>query len=282
MTRYQVFISYRRDGGEDLAGRISDKLTGLGYQVFYDVESMRSGTFNTQIYEAIEGCEDVLLVLPPHGLDRCKDPDDWVRLEIEHSIRCNKNVIPIMMRGFDFPAELPPSIDVIRTFEGVKAVPEYFNAFIQRIETLLKSRVSNEKPAGDVDTDLSSGVRFLNYGLYPQAIACLEKAMQAELSNPDVYFYAAAALLGGKRPFLADRASIKKAEEYLNVAIAIGGKALYPYLLAYIRYDYHEKKMLRSIPDHRTLLDTARGLGLTTVESDALFRLLRTEKPAEF
>ncbi|MBQ2750106.1 MAG: toll/interleukin-1 receptor domain-containing protein [Clostridia bacterium] len=42
MKKYQIFISYRRDGGADLAGRISDRLTALGYSVFLDVESMRS------------------------------------------------------------------------------------------------------------------------------------------------------------------------------------------------------------------------------------------------
>lgn len=65
MENYQVFISYRRDGGESLTGRIADRLSSLGYCVFYDVESIRSGTFNAQIFEAIDNCQDVLLILPP-------------------------------------------------------------------------------------------------------------------------------------------------------------------------------------------------------------------------
>lgn len=283
MTRYQIFISYRRDGGEDLAGRISDKLTGLGYQVFYDVESMRSGKFNTQIYAAIEGCEDVLLILPPRGLDRCKDPNDWVRLEIEHAIRCGKNIIPVMMRGFEFPADLPDSIASVQTYEGVKAVPEYFNAVIDRVEVLLNSQRPQSRPAApSADSTLTAAIRFLNYGMYPQATAGITQAMQTDVSNPDVYFYAAVALLGGKRPFLVDRASIKRAEEYLNVAISIGEKPLYSLLLAYIKLDYYEKKMLRSVPDHRSLLAEARKRGITAAETEQLFKLLRTERPVGF
>lgn len=283
MTEYQIFISYRRDGGEDLAGRISDKLKGLGYQVFYDVESMRSGTFNTQIYAAIEACEDVLLILPPRGLDRCKDEDDWVRLEIEHAIRCGKNIIPVMMRGFEFPAVLPGSIDGIRSYEGVKVYAEYFSAVIDRVEALLHSQRPGVRPApSGPESNISSGVRFVNYGLYPQAIACFEEAMQSDLSNPDVYFYGAAALLQGKRPFLADRATIKRVEEYLNVAIAISDKALYYYFLAYVKFDYHHNKMLRTVPGYQEVLTTAWQLGVKREETDALFKLLRTQRPAGF
>lgn len=53
MGKYQIFISYRRDGGDALAGRLADRFNALGYKVFFDVESMRSRIFNTQILNAI-------------------------------------------------------------------------------------------------------------------------------------------------------------------------------------------------------------------------------------
>ena len=283
MTDNQIFISYRRDGGEDLAGRINDKLKSMGYRVFYDVESMRSGTFNTQIYAAIDACEDVLLILPPHGMDRCKDEGDWVRLEIAHAIRCGKNIIPIMMRGFEFPTDLHEDIAKVCDFEGVRAYAEYFGALMNRVVELLHSpQPSAESAPSGPETDMASGVRFLNYGLYPQAIACLEKAMQSDLSNPEVYFFSAVALLQGKRPFLVDRAAIKKAEEYLNVAISITNQPLYYHLLAYIRYDHHHNKMLRAVPGYRELLATAWQLGITEEQIQSLFKLLRTQRPEGF
>ncbi len=91
----QVFISYRRDGGDTLAQLLYDRLTKDGYRVFLDVESLRSGKLNKAIYSKIEECTDFLLILPEHGLDRCKNEDDWVRLEIEYAIKLKKNIIPV-------------------------------------------------------------------------------------------------------------------------------------------------------------------------------------------
>lgn len=140
MNNYQIFISYRREGGSDLAGRIADRFTSLGYSVFFDVESMRSGKFNEQLLSAIANSNDVLLILPPNALDRCANCDDWVRQEISFAIKTNKNIIPIMMRGFSFPEVLPPEIDQIRYMEGVTASSEYFDAVIDKIEKLLTSK----------------------------------------------------------------------------------------------------------------------------------------------
>lgn len=50
MERYQIFISYRRDGGEFFGKILSDKLIAKGYSVFFDVEALRSGPFNDQLY----------------------------------------------------------------------------------------------------------------------------------------------------------------------------------------------------------------------------------------
>jgi len=150
MENYQIFISYRRDGGEGLAGRIADRLSSQGYCVFYDVESMRSGTFNTQLFEAIDKCQDVLLILPPNALDRCTNPDDWVRQEILYSISHNKNIIPVMMRNFTFPNVLPPELAAIRYMEGVVASNEYFDAVMQKIVSMLISKQVHKKIVDEI------------------------------------------------------------------------------------------------------------------------------------
>lgn len=139
MEEYQIFISYRRVGGEDMAGRIADRLRRLGYSVFYDVESMRAGKFNSQIYEAIDNCHDVLVILPPNALDRCVNPDDWVRIEIAYAIEKKKNIIPILMNGFEFPADLPDEISTICDYEGIRAPSGFFDALMTRLISLLTS-----------------------------------------------------------------------------------------------------------------------------------------------
>ena len=280
MEDYQIFISYRRDGGLHFAGRLSDRLNNMGYKVFYDIESMQSGPFNMQIYAALDKCSDVLLVLPPNGLDRCSDEGDWVRKEIEYAIRNGKNMIPLMMPGFSFPQELPESIRDISWCEGVAVDVNYFDAMIARIVDMLT--VKAKAPATDGDNDLVEGIRFLKAKIYAQALMRLEKVICEEISEPDAYFYAAIAKMAGKRPFLLTRPLISEIESYLDSAIAYGERAVYYALYAYIKQDYYEKKMLRSLPPHTALLVKAKQLGLTNAETTELFALLGTQKPQGF
>lgn len=145
--KYQIFISYRRDGGEDLARILEYKLTEQGFKVFFDVESLRSGAFNKALFEKIAECIDVLVVLPPRGLDRCSDPNDWVRLEIARALELKKNVIPIIMRNFTFPEKLPEDINPLRYMNAINASNEYFDATIEKLISFLHSKDVLECPS---------------------------------------------------------------------------------------------------------------------------------------
>lgn len=144
--RYDVFISYRRDGGESTAKILRDKLAELGYRVFFDVESLRSGDFNTKLYSVIDECSDFLLILSPNALDRCWNEDDWVRQEIERALDKGKNVIPVMLRGFSFPKELPESIEPLRYKNGLESNYQFFDAFIEKLVSFLESKPGKEGP----------------------------------------------------------------------------------------------------------------------------------------
>jgi hypothetical protein len=137
---YDAFISYRRQGGEQTAKIISDRLTDMGYKVFYDVEALRSGAFNTKLYSVIEECRDVIVVLSPDSLDRCSEENDWVRLEIAHALKAGKNVIPVLLRGFVFPETLPEEIQALRYQNGLEANSEFFDAFIAKLKSFLHSK----------------------------------------------------------------------------------------------------------------------------------------------
>lgn len=136
----QIFISYRREGGEALARLIHDRLRQKNYRVFLDVESLRSGMFNNALYKKIEECEDFLIVLPKNALNRCVDPEDWVRLEIEHALELKKNIIPIMMRNFKFPETLPDSLKDLPKYNGVEASMELFDGAMAKIMEMLISK----------------------------------------------------------------------------------------------------------------------------------------------
>lgn len=129
----QVFISYRRDGGDAQAKLICSELTRRGYSVFFDYDSIQGGYFDSRIFSAIEGCCDFILVLPYGSLERCYNEGDWVRLEIRHALQCRKNIIPILMDGYSFPSYLPPDIDEVRRYNGLEFSMRYFDAMMDSI-----------------------------------------------------------------------------------------------------------------------------------------------------
>ena len=134
-----IFISYRRDGGYAMARLLYECFNNAGLSVFLDLEELRSGPFNKKLYEAIDSCENFVLVLPPNSLDRCEMENDWLRLEIEYAIRQKKNIIPVMMVGFVFPDSLPTSLEMLPYFNGVQSSREYFDAAVKKIISMLKN-----------------------------------------------------------------------------------------------------------------------------------------------
>ena len=94
-NNYDIFISYRRDNGEDKARILNQFLSTIGYRVFFDHESGMTGEFETEILAAVEIAPVFLMLLTPHCLDRCKDERDWVRRELERATKFGKDIIPI-------------------------------------------------------------------------------------------------------------------------------------------------------------------------------------------
>ena len=133
-----IFISYRRDGGYAMARLLYEFFNNAGLTAFLDLEELRAGPFNVKLYQAIEECENFVLVLPPNALDRCTSEKDWLRLEIEHAIKHKKNVVPVMMTGFSFPDDLPASLQVLPYFNGVQTSREYFDASVSKIISMLR------------------------------------------------------------------------------------------------------------------------------------------------
>lgn len=144
--KYNVFISYRRVGFES-ANLISTKLKSMGYSVFFDMESLRSGKFNDQLYNVIDQCSDFVVVLPSDGLDRCSNEDgtpnmeDWVRQEVTYAMLKNKNIVPVLLNGFEWPNPMPSGLEELKNYQAVTANSnEYFDMSMQRLAGYLKSK----------------------------------------------------------------------------------------------------------------------------------------------
>ena len=132
---YDIFISYRRSS-YDTANLIATRLKAAGYSVFFDLESLRAGKFNEQLYNVIENCKDFISVLPPNALDRCVNEDDWVRLEICHAMRHKKNIVPIMLNGFAWPNPMPAGMEELCNYHALTASSaEHFDMAMERLQS---------------------------------------------------------------------------------------------------------------------------------------------------
>ena len=143
VEHFDIFISYRRDGGYDTAQLLYDRLTQMRYRVSFDLETLRGGKFNAQLYQRIEQCSDVLVIMSKDSLSLRDNPDDnWFRLEIAHALKHKKNIVPVFLRDFKFPhkGELPPDIADIVDYQGVTASPEHFDSTLKKLCRNFKSK----------------------------------------------------------------------------------------------------------------------------------------------
>lgn len=128
--------------------------------------------------------------------------------------------------------------------------------------------------------NMSIAFCYLKLKLYDKAIPCFEKAIEDNFDNSETYFYAAIALLKGKKAFLAPRSVIDKIEEYLQAAIMIEPKGIYYYFWAYIRYDHHFRKSYIMSPNYQELLMQAKQIGLSQTDVLELYKILEVERPS--
>ena len=123
-----VFISYRRDGGDGWARVIFGNLSERGYKVFLDVDSIDSGNFERIILNQIEAHAHFLVLLTPRSLDRCNEPNDWLAREIQHAIKSQRNIVPLIFQKFSFDKlTLPAAIASLPTYNALHIHNQYFD-----------------------------------------------------------------------------------------------------------------------------------------------------------
>ena len=86
-----MFISYRRDTGIDIAARVKDFFVSKGLNVFYDITSMQLGEFDKQIIQHINSSDYFVLILSPNALDSCCNETDWVLRREKYEFRRENN-----------------------------------------------------------------------------------------------------------------------------------------------------------------------------------------------
>ncbi|XP_073836198.1 sterile alpha and armadillo motif isoform X4 [Musca autumnalis] len=138
-----VFVSYRRSNGSQLASLLKVHLQLRGFSVFIDVERLEAGKFDNGLLNSIRQAKNFVLVLTPNALERCVDDNDckdWVHREIVAALNSNCNIIPIIDNQFSWPESerLPEDMRSVCHFNGVTWIHDYQDACIDKLERFMR------------------------------------------------------------------------------------------------------------------------------------------------
>ena len=152
--KYDVFISYRREGGFEIANLIASKLRSSGYRVFLDLHAMHSGDFSEQLKSKVKECKDFIWILSANTESNTlsfREGVDYYRDEICWAIESKSNIVPVKLEGFVFPNSMPECIEEaiqshnrnlniyqLQTVEAIKN--QFFDAAILELRRYLTSK----------------------------------------------------------------------------------------------------------------------------------------------
>ena len=154
-----VFISYRRTN-KPWALFIYQNLTMHGYDVFIDFQNINSGNFERAILDNIRTRAHFIVILTPSALERCKNPGDWLRREIETAMDEKRNIVPLMVEGFDF---------------GSPLVREALTGRLATLSDINALSIPDDYPLEAMDR---LRARYLNIALSDVALPALQKDIQ--------------------------------------------------------------------------------------------------------
>lgn len=181
---YQIFISYRRNGGDCYGKLLHEVLSHSGYRVFFDNESLSAGEYKEQISNILKSseCTDVLVIVSPGCFDRCGEANDVFYKEIEKAFECNKNVIPLFLKSYEMPSSgetdnLMPAVKKLLDSHGftfdiysldsliskikrtISAVPNVHNFISEKADlALLQKIVSSPEIYGSIGEDVKDAM----------------------------------------------------------------------------------------------------------------------------
>ena len=163
---------------------------------------------------------------------------------------------------------------VIASFSDVQSMPPVeLNKYANAYRKALSENPDNQ----EINTSIA--FCYLRLKLYDKALSAFEKAMEDNFDNSETFFYAAICVLGGKKAFLVQRTEIDKIEEYVNAAMMIEPRGIYHYFIAYIKYDYFERKFFSTSPTYREALANANDAGVSPSDIEQLFGVLGVPRP---
>ncbi|MPV36319.1 toll/interleukin-1 receptor domain-containing protein [Georgenia subflava] len=150
-----IFISYRRSGAAGTAGRLYDTLANRfgDDHVFMDVDSIEPGEDFTEVLaRTLRRSRAMVVVIGPTWLDvrdsegnrRLDDPDDFVRMEVEHALSAGLKVLPVLVEGATMPTadQLPGPMRKLAARQAIEISPTRYSYDAGRLVAALAPKPS--------------------------------------------------------------------------------------------------------------------------------------------
>ncbi|MFT3895444.1 MAG: TIR domain-containing protein [Anaerolineales bacterium] len=277
-----VFISYRRTN-LPWALAIFQNLKNEGYDVFFDYLSIPSGDFENIIVENIKARAHFVVIFTPSALERCNEPGDWLRREIETAMDEKRNIIPLMLESFDFGSPtttkaLTGKLEKLKKYNGLRLHSEYFFEGMDRLrkqylnvslDTIIHPVSEETKPvieehqvaaseAAPVEKEeltaqewFERGNVFLENENTNEAIRCFSKAIDLSPDFFEAYF--------GRSVVHAVKNDWVNAQKDLDKSIYLtpNETALY-YSRGIVRHQLND--LIGSLTDYQKYLDLGGGI----------------------
>lgn len=155
------------------------------------------------------------------------------------------------------------------------SVWEMGNEFAKKYLNSFSNVTVGDNPA----ISFSAGMCCLKLRLFDRAYGYFDKAISSNPNNCEAYFFTAVSLLNGKKAFLSNRVTIDKIEQNIKAAIAIEPRGIFYYFWAYIKYDYFERKHLKTSPNRDECLSASKEHNVTELDKKMVFDIIGIEKP---
>ena len=137
-----VFISYRRSNGSQLASLLKVHLEIRNLSIFLDVDRLEAGKFDNNLLQSIRSARNFVLVLTPGSLDRCmgdSEQRDWIHKEVACALSSKCNIIPVFDNFLmPDPDQLPSTMKAVTSYNGVKWIHDYQDACVDKIDRFIR------------------------------------------------------------------------------------------------------------------------------------------------
>lgn len=165
----QVFISYRRDHDDALAGRIRDRMrqSAPDWKVFLDVNSIRAGVdFRAEIDRQLAASSVFVPLIGKRWLDEINarlQGDDHVRYEIRSALTRKDalKIIPLLVNDATMPGAdaLPADIAALTTLNAARVGREDFDGdFARLVKEITGRSIATRRPLVTVLANIAKGV----------------------------------------------------------------------------------------------------------------------------